>query len=801
MFQNITEEVDTEESKKINIKPILKELFKAQNVVIYILTFLMSTISIKNDIFPFGLAMIAAALSGTVPVVLVFISAGIGTLVGNGVDAFSNLFFISIVYFILIIIFKPKIAVEERNEVLKTGGRIFIAYIIVEVIKNMQGIFLIYDLFMSVISGAIIYVFYKIFVNGLIVIKEYRIKTAYTKEELIGAVVIIAIASLAFDKINIFSLNITNVIIVFMIMVLGWKNGMVLGATAGISTGLALSLGQGSNIFQMCVFAVSGILAGLLNRFGKIGVIIGFILGNCILTYMINGNIVTITYFREIFIASIGLLLIPSKIKIEIEDLVGKNKLLTDVGETRLNENKEIAEKLQAVSDTIFEMSNTNNEQIEELQEIFVQDFLDSIEEYRDNMFYEELSNENNGIVKDIYVGIEQKEIIVENDLIDIFKNHNNYIVIQDASIKNDLQEIIRIINRVHKAVQIDVIKKQERQKQVNSISSGLQDVSKIITKCAKDIIEAKEDKFTNKEKEIDVLLQNKNIPIVSSKIKKAKNEKYIIELKLEYENTNATRDKETTVQIADILSKSLSTKITFQKDKKDIKNEEYYQIYSSEDKYIIQAGSAKIAKENSETSGDCDLQMRLEDGKYIFAISDGMGTGAPARESSKLTIKMIKNLIESGFEKDESVSLINSTLNMNTESDRYSSLDVTILDLYSGQAEILKNGASNTYIKNKKNVKVLKSEDMPVGIMDKVGLNLQTVQVSDGDIILMCSDGILESKNETVKDWVEEFLKNISTNNVQKIADLILAEAIDNTYGIAKDDMTVIVIKIIKRK
>ena len=55
--------------------------------------------------------------------------------------------------------------------------------------------------------------------------------------------------------------------------------------------------------------------------------------------------------------------------------------------------------------------------------------------------------------------------------------------------------------------------------------------------------------------------------------------------------------------------------------------------------------------------------------------------------------------------------------------------------------------------------------------------------------------------KNEIKKDWIEEFLKNVSTNNVQKLADFILAEAIDNSYGIAKDDMTVIVCKIVKKK
>ena len=114
---------------------------------------------------------------------------------------------------------------------------------------------------------------------------------------------------------------------------------------------------------------------------------------------------------------------------------------------------------------------------------------------------------------------------------------------------------------------------------------------------------------------------------------------------------------------------------------------------------------------------------------------------------------------------------------------------------------EIVKNGSCNTYIKNRKNIEVLESKNLPVGITGDIEFDFNTLNVSDGDIILMCSDGLLESKDDINKDWIEQFLKNVSTNNVQKIADLILAEAIDNSYGIAQDDITVIVAKVVKKK
>lgn len=802
MFQNVSQDYNQENKIKnsINVKSICKELFRYQNVIIYILTFFMSTLSIRNEISPFGLAMMAACIGGTVPVIVVFIIAGIGTFVGSGISSLANFVGTSIIYFILILIFKPKIAIDERNEFYKTGGKLFLACMIVEFIKNIKGVFLLYDLFMGTISSILIYVFYKVFVNGLIVIKEFNRKKAFTLEELIGATIIISIASLAFNKFSIFSLNISNIIIIFMIMLLGWKNGMLFGATAGIATGLATSIVSNTSFIQISMFAISGILSGILNKFGKIGVIIGFIFGNCLLTYITNGNASTITFFREIFIASIGLLFVPNKINLDVEDLFGKNKLIANTGENRLEENMEVSDKLKVVSDVLYELTNSKDAKIEEFEDLFVKEFIENINDIKKNIFYDVIINSQSKIAKDICNCIQIKEIIVDNDLVEILRKYDNYIFVQDEIIKENIQEIIRIANRTYKIVQINIAKIQERNENLNTISKSLKDVSKVIDECAKEIVDEKENKFLKKQKELEILLKNKNILVKKCNINQIKNGKYII--KLFFDNNNERiKNKDVITNISDIISKSLGTKVNFQREKTDVSNEKYFQMYASEDKYIMQVGSAKIAKDSSDASGDCNLQIKLEDGKYLLAICDGMGSGEKARESSKLAIKMIRKMLVSGFEKDKSIDLINTTLNLNTSSEMYSSVDISILDLFTGQVEILKNGACNTYIKNKKNIKKIESNSLPIGIVDKVELKSKSFDVSDGDIILMCSDGVFESKDENNKDWIEEFLKNVSTNNVQKIADLILAEAIDNSYGIAHDDMTVIVSKIVKKK
>lgn len=550
------------------------------------------------------------------------------------------------------------------------------------------------------------------------------------------------------------------------------------------------------------MFGISGILSGILNRFGKIGVIIGFILGNAILTYWVRGASPVILYFREIFIASIGLLLVPKNFKIDLEDLIGsKTKLISNNGDNRLESpNEDVSEKLRTISDMFNQiMSAPSKDEMVE-NENFIQDFLDNLEDIKNNIFYEEISNEENGIARDICKVLKENDIIVDKEVVEVLKQHNNYVVMQDENIKNDLQEVVKIANRTLKIAQINKAKEEERKRNLESMNKSLEDVSKVIDNCAQEMLEKKEDIFSKKEKEIEVLLKNKNIEIQNCKIKQLENGKQIVELKFAYNNSQV-KEKNLMQTISDTLSKVLDSKVIIQRDRSDEETGEYVQVYSSEDKFILQVGSSRVTKEGSKISGDCSLQIKLADGKYLLAIADGMESGVKARESSKLTLRLIKQMLSSGFNKEESLKMLNSRINLMQNKESYSTLDVTILDLYAGKAEIIKNAACSTYIKNKSNIRKVELNNLPIGIIDNIELQSETIDVTDGDIYIMCSDGVLETKDDTKIGWIEDFIKNISVTNIQKLADLILAEAIDNNFGIAQDDMTVIVCRIIKKK
>ena len=241
-------------------------------------------------------------------------------------------------------------------------------------------------------------------------------------------------------------------------------------------------------------------------------------------------------------------------------------------------------------------------------------------------------------------------------------------------------------------------------------------------------------------------------------------------------------------------VSKAISS-IADDIEEKDVKDEK------AKEKYTIKIASSKATKSDSEVSGDTSMYTKLHDGKFMMAISDGMGTGARAKKSSSMVIKMLKRLLTTGFDKDVSIGLINSSINLNSNDETYATIDISVIDALSGNIEFIKNGACPTFIKTKNKVEVVKSVSLPAGIVDNIDLVVYDKDLKGEEIIVMCTDGILDSNKELANKeiWVKELLENIETEDVQKIANMILQEAIDNGLGMAKDDMTVLVAKIDK--
>lgn len=829
MFQNIARDYaedqfeDVKLNKKDNMKNIVKRLFAKQNLILYLITFMVSMVGFSSNnlifsIVPFGLALIAAAFSNGQAIGIMYILSLIGTFLRFGTNNLLTYIATSLAFFVLVLIVRPKVQ-EDVNEKRRIGGHLFFSVVIVQVVPLFFRTFYVFDLLTSIMLGMTTYIFYKIFVSSISLIREFSTKKAFTIEEVMGTSLLLSIAISAFGDFNILGFSIKNILSILIVLILGWKNGILVGATGGITIGVVLGIIGGSEPVMIAVYAVSGLIAGLLNRFGRIGVIVGFIIGNVVIAYAANGNSVPLIMFQEILIASLGLLAVPKKMQINIEDLFGTTKLLPETTGRNLEENKDTVYKLNSISETIFDMAESYQEAAatilseDELKEqersnieIFMEEFRNNLEGLEDNMLYNTMYDVSEEFMLDIFEILLEKDIITEKDFIKVLADHNQYIVgFEDTSqkAKEDVYKIVKALNYSYRVSKLNFIWKKKMDESKKNVSMGLKGVSEAISKMAVEIDKKEEDIFANEKEEVIKLLEQKEIYIKDINIKKANSGRYTVGVYTDIcENIDGTQCD--IKKIGKIISKVLNEKMIIQDQECGLrlnKNECKF-TYMSEDKYSVQIGMAKSTKAGSPVSGDSSINIKLNDGKYLLAISDGMGSGPDAMKSSKIAIKMLERLLTAGFEKDVSIKLINSTLSANTSEDMYATLDIQILDLFNGNMEFIKNSACPTYIKRNKEVQLLKSVSLPTGILSNVDLVVYDYDLQDGDILVMCSDGIIDSNKEYLNKqlWLKYLLEDIQTDDAQKIADIIIGEAIDNDFGVQKDDMTVIVAKVTKK-
>lgn len=788
---------------------MLKNLMNIKNIIIYIIAFMISTIGMGQEVSPFSIAIVAASLASGIPAIMVVVAGLIGNIIGVGAIGALNYILIILMLLISICIKPPKENDQYKNEQIQISGHVFVSILLVMIAKLILTRFTIGDMLLHITLAVFSVVFYKIFVNSLVVIQDITEKNAFSIEEVIGASLLVSIAFSALGEFSIFGLSIRNILSILIVLILGWKNGVLVGSTAGVTIGVTLGIIAQNEPVVVAVYAISGMIAGLLNRFGKIGVIVGFLAGNGILLYASKGTATDLVVVKEALIASLGLLAIPKWAGIDIEELVKSDKMLPEYNKRGLEQSKETIEQLNMVSETIKDIANTYQEKNDtniylKNRQAFITELLNNLDGLEENMLYDDMTQPESNIVNELFDILLDKQEIDREDLLKTFAKFNNYIVqYNDEKISkrmnNDIEQIVKAVNYAYKISKSNFIWEEKVKSNKKNVQAQLDGVSKAISSIA-----VKMEKEINKNKDFDdekskviKALEIKEILVDGIEINKKEN-RYFIDVYLKEDSKiseNADFDK-----IQKVLEKSLNTKLMRNetKIKKLSKQGKRIISYLSADKYILQIGQATKVKDGSPVSGDSLLQIRLNDGKYLIALSDGMGTGPDARKSSQIAIKMLERLLMSGFDKDTSIDLINTTI-MNTNEEIFATLDIAIVDLYNGKIEFIKNGACPTYIKNKKKVQIVKSLSLPAGILKDINLTTYDKDIQEQDILVMCSDGILDAnveyKNKEL--WVKYMLEDIETTNCQKIADLILNEAVDNSYGMAKDDMSIIVCKL----
>ena len=208
------------------------------------------------------------------------------------------------------------------------------------------------------------------------------------------------------------------------------------------------------------------------------------------------------------------------------------------------------------------------------------------------------------------------------------------------------------------------------------------------------------------------------------------------------------------------------------------------------------EVGFAQRSKPGEALCGDSMGIAHLSDRRMLLSVSDGMGAGVNAARESRIVVKLIEQLVESGVSPEKAAGVVNTALYLRGGEESAATIDAAIIDLNAGHAEFLKVGAPPSYLKRGGAVEVIRSSCWPAGILDELDVQVLAREIDPGDILIMATDGVTEANfdSKAADDWLYSYLQGLPTEEPQLIADLILKYALKTAGFENRDDMTVLV-------
>ena len=207
--------------------------------------------------------------------------------------------------------------------------------------------------------------------------------------------------------------------------------------------------------------------------------------------------------------------------------------------------------------------------------------------------------------------------------------------------------------------------------------------------------------------------------------------------------------------------------------------------------------GVSTMKKTGETASGDTHSVIKIDERKFMVALSDGMGSGEYAQKISESTIALLESFYKAKMPSELVLSAVNKLMTFNKE-ESFTCVDIAIVDLDEGRADIVKIGSPLGFILSGNAVKVLESNCLPLGILDSIHPNTSTYLLSENDVLLFISDGVADAFGSTTDLY--EALQRVPIRNPQQLTESLLASALESYGGVAKDDMTAVAVRLFKR-
>ena len=742
-----------------------------------IMAFFLGRFIIYDFFNPFAVAYLTIFINSSFKFYLITFFALIGLF-----SRLSGIFFLKYLVIILNMILLRFIL--NNKPILKNFYAKILAVFFINFVSSFVLIFnnnfSLFFFIVAFIESILVFCLSLVFERSINIIK-ISLKTPFLSNEDIVAVSILLSAVISGSHgIYIGNVYLSIFLIILVSMINSYRSGSSIGAAFALIISFVYYITAGADIKYIVIISISAAFAGTANKFGKIAVLLLFFSSLLILNVLINQNDAYILF--SFIWAGIIFILIPDRfwdarsiVEInknkyidKLKDVVNTNiinisnnfeainKLFIDVKDKKIGLNQDDLSKI--VDDLVIKVcDNCPNKSY-----CWLENFYSSYEQTLD-------------LIEHICNGSFNKEQIIQNPFLNNCINTDKFIL------------NLHVIYEVHKNY-ISFENKLLDNKLL--ISNQFKNISDLLLKLS-DNVELSINFKTELEEKILIKLNKKGIDVDSVVVVENKEGRYEVITK-----SKAILDKQNIMAMISYISKIINKNMRLGCETADYFSKVVKRVFIESEKYELNTFVAQKSK-NGDVSGDCYSCMELKYGKYMLVLSDGMGFGKIAKKESETTIELLEDFMSTGIDTDVAIKIINSAMVLKNTEDNFSTLDICIVDLYTGFCEFIKIGASTTFLIRDNSVKLIKSSSLPMGIVNKLDLELSSKKLRKNDIILMLTDGVLDNLDgyEDKENVIRNKLKNMELKDPSHIANAILEESISSND--IKDDMTVLVTKI----
>ncbi|QAT41445.1 stage II sporulation protein E [Clostridium sp. JN-9] len=750
--------------------------------------FLTSRVLLINLMAPFGVAFLIAIITRRKGIESIV--AGCGALIGYA-SIYSSGKNIEVYFIICGALVALEYALVKSNKKVKLISSFLTIFIIFNVYKlTINGLGFGTSFLTSFFETASIFPIYYIINYSIICFSEFKTRHLFSNEEIISMTITSALIMAGTWGFNLFGVSIRNIIALCFVLIIGNTKGSTAAAASGVAVGTIMGISSSNMVTFVGVYGLCGLISGIFKETGK---------WICGISYMIAFTILKLyssigVQFKiaEVVICCIIFFLIPIKILHMLESEINCEIKVENQSENYVVKLKDmLSDKLVQFSDVLVNVSSV-------LRKLSDNDKLSMKSKSSgliDNVADRVCSNCNMRSIcwkREAYYTYS-----AVGDLIRNYQDNNKTMpgqlerkcIRKDSMIKNT-EEIVNkyVINEMWRkrlgqsrellSVQIDNIADS-----VSEIISGFNDNITIDSEIENNIR-----RILNKNKIIykDVFCFYNKIHklVVQVSIEACGGKQICIKSILPLINTVTGRCMCTRDDGCQIDKHTNNCKINFEETPK----------------FHIASYVSRVAKDGEKYNGDSYKFEKINNGEYITMLSDGMGSGPTAGKESSAAVDLVTKFVKAEFKTTSAINIVNSIMSIKfSEEEKFSTVDLSNINLYNGEISFLKVGAVASFIKKGRNVDIIKSKTLPIGVLDKPDVDIINKKVENGDIIVMLSDGVLDYDSSSIGkvDWIVEYLKSTNLINPNEISNEIITKAKELSGGKVKDDMTVVVEKV----